>query len=78
MTAESESLMLEILKRIQADIADLKDDLAMLKIRATAVDEHLSGLFISVSGNNARLDRVDERLARIERRLDLTDAHDAR
>ena len=74
MTAETENLLLEILKRVQTDIADMKGDLADLKTRATAVDEHMGGLFITISGNNARLDRLAERLDRIERRLDLTEA----
>jgi hypothetical protein len=74
MTAETENLLLEILKRIQTDIADMKGDIADLKTRATAVDEHMGGLFITISGNNNRLDRVAERLERIERRLDLTEA----
>jgi hypothetical protein len=74
MTAETENLLLEIPKRIQTDIADMKGDIADLKTRATAVDEHMGGLFITISGNNNRLDRVVERLERIERRLDLTEA----
>ncbi len=74
MTAETENLLLEILKRIQTDIADMKGDIADLKTRATAVDEHMGRLFITISGNNNRLDRVVERLERIERRLDLTEA----
>jgi hypothetical protein len=74
MTAETENLLLEIPKRIQTDIADMIGDIADLKTRATAVDEHMGGLFITISGNNNRLDRVVERLERIERRLDLTEA----
>ena len=74
MTEGVENMMLEILKRMQVDIADMKGDIADLKTRATAVDEHIGGLFITISGNNARLDRVVDRLERIERRLDLTEA----
>lgn len=73
MTAETENLLLEILRRVQTDVADMKGDIADLKTRATAVDEHIGGLFITISGNNARLDRVVERLERIERRLDLAE-----
>ncbi|WP_375395091.1 hypothetical protein [uncultured Sphingomonas sp.] len=68
------SLIYEILKKIQTDMADMKADIGELKMRATATDEHLSGLFISVTGLNNRMDRLDGRLDRIERRLDLTDA----
>jgi hypothetical protein len=39
--------------------------------------EHLAGLVMSNSGINHRLDRVDERLGRVERRLELRDGADA-
>lgn len=68
------SLVYEILKKIQTDMADMKADIGELKMRATASDEHLSGLFISTTGINNRMDRLDGRLDRIERRLDLTEA----
>ncbi len=74
MTDETESVVLEILKRIQTEMSDMRDDISELKTRATALDEHMGGLIIQVSGNNNRLDRMDERLKRIERRLELTDA----
>jgi predicted nucleic acid-binding Zn-ribbon protein len=68
------SLIYEILKKMQADMSDMKADIGELKMRATATDEHLSGIFISTTGINNRMDRLDSRLERIERRLDLTDA----
>ncbi|MBA4748136.1 MAG: hypothetical protein H2056_05430 [Sphingopyxis sp.] len=70
----SNELLYEVLKRIQQDVSDIKGDISHLQTRATAVDEHIGGLFITVSGNNNRLDKVAERLERIEKRLDLTDA----
>ncbi len=73
MTEETENVVLEILKRIQIDMSDMRDDISELKMRATALDEHMGGLIIQVSGNNNRLDRMDERLKRVERRLELTD-----
>jgi predicted nucleic acid-binding Zn-ribbon protein len=74
MTEETESVVLEILKRIQSEMSDMRDDISELKTRATALDEHMGGLIIQVSGNNNRLDRMDERLKRIERRLEIADA----
>ncbi len=73
MTEETENVVLEILKRIQTDMSDMRDDISELKMRATALDEHMGGLIIQVSGNNNRLDRMDERLKRVERRLELSD-----
>ncbi len=71
-------LTYELLKKMRAEQQDLHADVLELKIRATSVDEHLSGLMISVSGLNSRMDRLDERFKRVERRLDLSDAYDAR
>ena len=73
MTAETENILLEVLKRIQAEMADMRDDISELKTRATALDEHMGGLIIQVSGNNTRLDRIDERIKRIERRLEISE-----
>ena len=67
------ALIYEVLHKIQADIAYVKADIGELKMRATATDDHLFGLFISTTGINNRMDRLDGRLDRIERRLDLTD-----
>ena len=74
MTAESESQILEILKRIQADLADVKQDIRDLKMRVGILEGHMSGLVAAQHLTNERLDRTDERIARIERRLDLVDA----
>ena len=67
--------MLELLRRIRAEQQDMHAEILELKVRATSVDEHLSGLMISMSGLNSRMDRFDERMKRVERRLDLADAH---
>ncbi len=66
-------LIMEVMRKIQSDISDMKSDISELKMRATATDEHLSGIFISTTGINNRIDRFDARLERIERRLSLTD-----
>ncbi len=67
-------LIYSVLQKMQQDIADIKSDVHDLKVRATAVDEHLGGMFISLSGLNNRMDKFDERLARVERRLELSEA----
>ena len=67
-------LIYSVLQKMQQDIADIKSDVHDLKVRATAVDEHLGGMFISLSGLNNRMDKFNERLARVERRLELSEA----
>lgn len=74
MTAETENLVIEILKRIQADITAIKNDLLEVKVQQSAMGQQLAGLTSAVYGGQSRLDRIEIRLDRIERRLDLVDA----
>jgi len=74
MTAEVENLMLEILKRIQADLADVKDRLTGVEVQLSAMGQQLAGLTTAVYSGKSEMDGIKRRIERIERRLDLTDA----
>ena len=63
-----------VLQKMQGDLAELKFDTRDLKVRMTMVEEHLGSTIIGISGVNSRLDRISDRVERIETRLDLTDA----
>jgi archaellum component FlaC len=54
-------------RRIELTLDRMADDLGDLKLRTTNTEEALAGV-------NRRLDRLDTRMERIERRLDLVDA----
>jgi 4-aminobutyrate aminotransferase-like enzyme len=71
-------LSYELLKRVQGALQEMRLDVQELKLRASSVDDHRGGLMIAVSGVNTRLDRIDERVQRLERRLDLTEGDNAR
>ena len=45
-----------------------------IKLRVSTVEDHLGTMIVSIGGLNHRMDRFDEKVARIERRLDLSDA----
>jgi predicted nucleic acid-binding Zn-ribbon protein len=66
-------LTYELLKKMRAEQQEMRLDILDLKMRASATEEHLAGLVMSNSSINHRLDRVDERLGRVERRLELRD-----
>ena len=66
-------LTYELLKKMAGQQQDMHAEVMELKMRASSVDEHLAGLIVSVSGLNNRMDRFDEGLKRVERRLDLTE-----
>jgi len=69
-----ENLMLVFLRRIDQRLDRLEGDMSDIKLRMTATEEHLGSIMMSVAGLNARMDKIDTRLARVERCLDLTDA----
>jgi len=73
MADVTNELIFEVMKLIQADMAEMKFDVRDLKLRMTVVEEHLSNSLIAISGVNSRIDRLTDRLDRIDTRLNLTD-----
>jgi archaellum component FlaC len=67
MAKEPESVVLVLLRKIDERTERMAEDLQDLKTRVTSVEEGLAGV-------NRRLDRLDSRVERIERRLELSDA----
>ena len=67
MTDEPDSILLAILRKIDQRTERMAEDLHDLKVRVTAVEEGLAGV-------NRRLDRLEIRVERIEKRLELSDA----
>ena len=71
--AVTNELIYSVLQKIQGDMSEMKFDVRDLKTRMTMVEEHLGSSIIAISGVNSRLDRMSDRVERIERRLELTD-----
>lgn len=67
MTDEPDSIVLRYLRRIDEKLDVLIADVRDLKIRTTNTEEGLAGI-------NRRLDRLDDRVMRIEKRLELVEA----
>ena len=74
MTDEIGNLILERLRRMDDRLVNIEGDMHDVKLRMTVVEEHIGNLVLGVSGLNARMDRFDERLTRVERRMDLRGA----
>ena len=74
MTEETENLVLEMLRKIRASQERTEQDIADLKLRMSSVENLLGQHQIQFAAVNIRLDRLDERIGRIERRLELVDA----
>jgi hypothetical protein len=81
MSEEPENLVLVYLRRIEASMADLRTDMVDLKHRMTAVEIQVGSAAATEQSHYAsiaiRLDRLDGRMERIERRLDLVEGSPA-
>ncbi len=67
-------LVVEILKRVQADTSETRRRIETLELRMSSMDDHLRGLLTSLHGVHADLGQMNGRIERIERRLDLVEA----
>jgi hypothetical protein len=72
--SEVTDLILPILQRMQAQMNSMErwldtvtDDVQLIKVCMTSVEEAMAGF-------NRRMEDIEVRMGRIERRLDLTDA----
>jgi predicted nucleic acid-binding Zn-ribbon protein len=74
MADNIENLTLKFMRRLDTRLDRLETDIGDIKLRVTATEEHLASIMMSMAGVNSRMDKIDERLAHVERRLDLTDA----
>ncbi len=74
MTEETENLVLEMLRRIRSSQERMELDLIDLKARASGIELVQGQMLTQLGGLGVRLDRLEERVSRIERRLDLVDA----
>ena len=75
MTDEIGNLILERLRRMDDRLVNIEADIHDLKLRVSGVEDHIGTLVASMAGLNARMDRFDARLTRVERRLDISDLH---
>jgi len=67
MADEPDNIVLAILRKIDQRTERMAEDIQDLKARMTSVEEGLAGV-------NRRLDRLEVRVDRIEKRLELSDA----
>lgn len=78
MSDQPENLILVFLRRIDANIVELRADVAELKIRMTAVEIQLGQLAAIEQSHDAmimtRLDHMGTRIERLERHADILPA----
>ena len=74
MTEDTENMVLEMLRRIRASQERTELDIADVKSRVSALEQVQGQVLVLLGSMNQRMDRFDERLGRIERRLELVEA----
>jgi len=72
MAEPASDLILEILRRIQADVADLKADVREIRGRAGNFVVRMAHMEIQIAELSVPMDRRDEQMERILRRLELS------
>ncbi len=74
MADQVDNLVLEQLRHIRFGVDALRETVADHGLRLSSMEEHMGQVLVQLAGLNRRMDRFDERLARIERRLELVEA----
>ena len=74
MIQVTNELMYEVLKSIQAQVAVVREDVASIKARLTSLDNRVGIVHTDMALVSDRLDRVEGHLARVDTRLNITDA----
>ena len=77
MTEETENLVLEIMRGIQADLASMRREhgerLNRVDVRLAAIEQTLGSLYALSGSDRETLTGLTRRIERIERRLELTE-----
>jgi hypothetical protein len=69
----NEDLILEILKRVQADVSETRRRMESFEMRLLALEDHMRGFLTSLAGVHSDLLQLNGRVDRIERRLGLVE-----
>ena len=73
MAEITNALIYEVLKAVQADVAQVKERITSIEQTQLAMRSHLAGLVTSELTRDADLAALRARIERIERRLELQD-----
>jgi predicted nucleic acid-binding Zn-ribbon protein len=77
MTEVTSDLMYELMKRMHHEISELRQDVSEVKKELNVIRGHMIGIQTDIHNIYGILARHDERLDRIERRLELRELAEA-
>lgn len=73
MAKEPDNLLLEHLRAIRGDTGYLREAVDRIELRLAAIDGHIASFQLSEARQNSELDKLRQRLSRIEKRLELVE-----
>jgi chromosome segregation ATPase len=73
MTADIDNSVLEQLRAIRADSAELKSHAGSTNLQLASMGQQIGALTTAVYGGHSELEELRRRLERVERRLELVD-----
>ncbi len=73
MADVTNELIYEVLKSVQSQVSLIREDMDSVKTRLSQMDSKLATLHLDIAGQSERMDRVDLRLGRVEKRLNFSD-----
>lgn len=73
MTSDVANLTLEYLKRFDAPMERIENDTRDVKFRLGQIERQMVGVHDTLVHHGERFDRLEERLGRIAKRLDLVE-----
>ena len=74
MTEETENLVVQILKKLQADNQHFRQEFDDIKTRLASVENHLAANHLDFAQLSARIDTLSRGLERMELRLGLLES----
>jgi hypothetical protein len=72
MVEEANNLVLEHLRHIRAVVDETREDVKRLVLRTGLIEQNFATTQVSEAAQNLEIDRIKDRLDRIERRLELS------
>ena len=74
MTEVDGTMIMTVMQRIQADMAEMRRDMTTMTLRQTATEHFEQGLMAHVASIHGSIDDLKSDVRMIKRRLDLVDA----
>ena len=74
MAEDVSNFVLEQLRHIRSGLDVLRETVADHGVRLSSIEEHTGQVLVQLGELNRRMDRFDERVGRLERRLELVEA----